>query len=337
MVNVSIEEINQTLHSIYSKTSLTQSERNVLIDTLLDAELRGIKSHGLIRVKSYYLRLINAGITCPTSITKINDQKATAILDGNNGVGQFIAYEAMKDAIKKAQAYGIGAISVKNSQHFGTASYFAKMASDEDMIGIVLTNASPRLAPWNGNQKMLGNNPWAIALPSGYDKVPFVLDIANSNSAGKIRKALIENEEIPSGWALNSEGTPTNNPEEALNGILLPIGEHKGYGITLAFSMICSLLGNSPFDSEVKSVDSQDQPQHISHFFIAINISFFQSVTHFKKRAKERFDQITSSKRIDSNKPIFYPGQRGYIQKEKLLKTGNFSISEQVYREIMDL
>jgi LDH2 family malate/lactate/ureidoglycolate dehydrogenase len=335
---VTLTELRNCLELLYQNTELSIEERDVLIDTLIDAELRGIKSHGIIRAIPYYKRVIQGGILTSTQITEVRNHEAISVYDGNHGLGQWLAYKSMENAINKARKYGISAVSIRNSQHFGTAGYFAKMAADEDMIGLVFTNASPRLAPWGGMESILGNNPWAIAVPTSKKEVPFVLDIANSvSSAGRIRKALEKGETISPEWAMNENGEFTTDPAEALKGILLPIAQHKGYGITLAVSILSTLLSDGTNDSGIKSVDHLESHQEVSHLFIAINIDAFQPIIKFKERMEELTSNIHENKKAANIEKIYYPGERGYKMKQKSLDKGKISVDRKLWIELNQL
>ncbi|TAL87916.1 MAG: Ldh family oxidoreductase [Candidimonas sp.] len=333
-----IEEIKSVLTRVFNKNRLPDDEAAILIDTLLDAEFRGIKTHGLSRVGLYCQKIINGSIAIPTQITHVSDHYGAGCMDGHDGLGQWIAYKAMQDAMSRAGRYGVGAVSVKNSQHFGTAGYYANMASDRDMIGLAFTNASPRLAPWGGVSKLLGNNPWSIAIPTHNPKIPFVLDISNSMvSAGRIRQALRRGGKIPNSWALDINGEATTDAQAALLGVLLPFGQHKGYGITLAISILSSLLSGGEFDSEVKTIDESASKQHVSHLFVALNVDFFQPIQYFKERMGVLINQLHSSKVRSDVAQIYYPGERGYLQKWRLLEAKETSIDKMVWEGIVAL
>jgi LDH2 family malate/lactate/ureidoglycolate dehydrogenase len=335
---VSVEELKGVLTRVFKKSKLPDDETAILIDTLLDAEFRGIKSHGLSRIKLYSQKIATGSVVIPTSISHLSNQHGTGCLDGHDGLGQWIAYKAMEEAISKASRYGIGAVSVKNSQHFGTAGYYANLATGRNMIGLAFTNASPRLAPWGGMTRMLGNNPWSIAIPTHDPAIPFVLDISNSiTSAGRIRQALARGEQLPDSWALDADGKATTDPKAALEGILLPLGMHKGYGITLAISVLSSLLSGGVLDAEVKTIDEPGSKQHVSHLFIALNVDSFQPVHEFKQRMRELIAQLHASKTMPSVSKIYYPGERGFLQKQKILEAGEASVEQKVWEDIVAL
>lgn len=334
-VTVGIDELRAAVSRVYDNTGLLPEEKEVLIDNLIDAELRGVASHGIIRTIPYYNRMRQGGIRPAAPLTKVKDHHAISVYDANHGLGQWMAYQAMQSTVHKARSYGIGAVSVRNSQHFGTAGYYAKLAADEDMIGLVFTNASARLAPWGGKEPLFGNNPWAVAVPTPQKEIPFVLDIANSvTAAGKIRGALKRGEAIPSGWAMDANGELTTDPAEALKGILLPFGEHKGYGITFAVSILSSLLSAGRSDTEVTSVDQVEVPQGVSHFFAAIHIDAFQPIEAFKEQMGTLISQIHNGEKFANRDRLYYPGERGYSLKQRALRSGSAKVDQNVWEEI---
>lgn len=339
--NLPLSELNDVLARVFGPDLLPVEEARVLIDTVVDAELRGVKSHGLSRVALYRQKLVNGSITRPATITRSGGReapRAVAALDGHDGLGQWLAHEAMREAIEKAGQFGIGAVSMRNSQHFGTAGYYAHMATQRDMVGMAFTNASPRLAPWGAADGLLGNNPWAIGLPTHVPGVPFVLDISNAvTSAGRIRLAAKRGERIPDGWALDAEGRATTDPMAALGGILLPFGEHKGYGIALAVSMLTAVLAAGHADAQVQTMDDPDERQHVSHLFIALDVASFQDVGAFKERMRELIGSLHAARRVPGAERVFYPGERGYQQKERFVQSGFIPVDEVVWNGIVNL
>lgn len=332
---VSIVEVTDMLHRLYSRVNVPDAEREVLIDTLLDAELRGIKTHGLMRVPLYYNNIAGRTVIVPTLLEICSEQGAVTVYDGHDGLGQWLAWRGMQTAMVKADQFGIGAATVRNSQHFGTAGYYAKLATDRNMIGLVFTNASPRLAPWGGTSKLFGNNPWAVGIPTHDPEIPFVLDIANSvSSAGRIWRALKNGETIPLDWALNERGEFTSDPQEALRGTLLPFGQHKGYGVTFAVSALSALLSGGTLDPDVLPMNAEGKPQHVSHFFIAVRIDFFQPLDEFKQCMKEMIERVHHSEKMPDVERIFYPGERGYERKSKQLRRGAVQMDANVWAEI---
>lgn len=202
----------------------------------------------------------------------VKETPATALIDGGNNLGQVVGCRAMETAIQKAKAVGVSFVSVRNSNHFGTCAHFSMMALGNNMIGMAFTNALAQIAPTGGVDKLLANNPWSIAVPSG-KKFPIVLDMANRVVArGKIRLAAKEGRSIPLGWAVTKDGEPTSDPNAALEGLTLPVGGYKGYCITLMVDMLSGVLADSCYGPRTKGMDIVDDIAGIGHAFVAIDI-----------------------------------------------------------------
>src|ERR1700736_2700279 len=237
--------------AVYVKAGMPPHDALLAADTLVQADLWGHQSHGLMRLPWYVARL-RAGTARPVaSPERIVDVGAVGVIDGHDGMGQVVTAEAARDVIRRAKAHGIGAVAVRNSNHFGTAMYYTLMAPPEGCIMFLSTNASPAMAPWGGRQKGVGNNPWSWAAPAGRH-APMVLDIANTSVArGKIYLARQNGVPIPPGWAINAQGEPTTDPAEALSGIIQPMAGHKGYAISVLMDVLSGVLTGSEFGPDV--------------------------------------------------------------------------------------
>lgn len=293
---------------VLEKVGLTKSEAELVAETLIEADMQGVSTHGIIRLVTYTRRVAAGGIKVPTNISVVREGPCTALLDAGAAFGQLAAFQAAQMAVAKAAQCGVGVVGVRNSNHFGRAGYYTEYIARQDMIGICMSNASPRLAPWGGRKPLLGNNPWSIGVP-GENDVLF-LDMANSiAAAGKIREAAKLGKTIPPGWALDRNGRPTTDPVQALEGILLPFGEYKGYGITLMVGVLTGLLTGGNWDAEIKPVDALDSPQGESHLVIALRVDDFTPVAEFKKRIAAVASQIKSSPPAEGFSEIFLPGE----------------------------
>ncbi len=256
------------------------------------------------------------------NLTTEKETIATALLDGHNGIGQVISCRAMEIAIRKARDAGVSYVAVKHSNHFGAAAYYPMMALEHDMIGLAFTNASPRLAPTGGAVKLLGNNPFCVAVPAG-KRPPVVLDMANSVvAAGKIRVRQKEGRPIPEGWALDEFGEPTTDPVAAMKGILLAIGGYKGYGITLMVDLLTGVLTDSNYGPRVKGIDQGVEAAGIAHSFMAINLAAFTDVAAFKARMDAYIDEIKSSRKARGAEVIYLPGEPEHLRVQERLAQG---------------
>src|SRR4051812_13908764 len=219
--------------AIFQRCSMADSDAALLADSLVAADLRGVHSHGVLRVPEYVKKLTVEGVDPRGRPAVVREFGGCLVVDGGNSMGQIGASLAMQQAIEHARTTGIAAAAVRGSNHCGAMAYYAMMALPEDMIGWATTNALPTMAPWGGAERLLGINPLAIAIPAGEER-PIVHDAAFSGSAhGKIRVYQQKGLTLPEGWALDADGNPTVDPAKAIDGLLLPIGGFKGAGLAM--------------------------------------------------------------------------------------------------------
>jgi LDH2 family malate/lactate/ureidoglycolate dehydrogenase len=307
---------------VLQRVGVPQEEAQITARTLVTANLRGVDTHGVSRLPFYLAKLKGGTLKPSVNLTTEKETIATALLDGHDGIGQVISHRAMQMAIRKAKEAGVSYVAVKNSNHLGACAYYSMMALDSDMIGFTATNASPRLAPTGGVERLFGNNPWSIAVPAG-QRPSVVLDMANSVvAAGKIRTLQKEGKPIPEGWALNKYGEPTTDAEEALKGILLAIGGYKGYGITLMMDLLTGVLTDSNYGPRVKSVDQDAEAVRVAHSFMAIDLAAFTDVAAFKARMDAYIDEIKSSRKARGSEVIYLPGELEHLRVRERTKKG---------------
>ncbi len=314
--------LNDFCIDVLTKAGVKLEEAEIISETLLFAELRNIKSHGIVRLPTYVKRLENAAVNQNAEMRFLeNKAAAVSVLDADNGMGQVAGYKAMKAAIDMARIYGIGLVAVKNSNHFGVASYFSMLASKEDMIGLVMTNASPAIAPFGTKTPLLGTNPLTVAVPAKKGK-PIVLDMSMSTVArGKIRMAALQNKEMPLDWGLDKDGNPTSDPSEALLGSLVPIGGVKGSGLSLIIDLLTGALTGTSSLGEVKNITDMSGPSKTSHLFIVINIGAFMDIDEYKERVDDAISKIKSLPPKGDNE-IFMAGEIEQNLMEKRLVEG---------------
>ena len=278
-------------------------------DTLVRSDLRGHASHGIFRLP-WYVRRLQHGVMQPlTALETVRDTAAVMLLDAHDGVGQVAAHAAMDLAIERARIYGIAAVSVRRSNHFGAAMYFTLKAAQAGMIGMITTNASPAMAPWGGKKALIGNNPWSIAAPAGRN-APLILDIANTMVArGKIYTARQEGRAIPIGWAVDRNGVPTTDPSEALAGLIMPIGGHKGYAISFMMDVLSGILSGSEFANGVAGPYQAERKSGCGHLVIVLNIEAFTGLDEFSARVEQLIDEVKAVPLAPGYDEILYPGE----------------------------
>jgi LDH2 family malate/lactate/ureidoglycolate dehydrogenase len=299
-----------------------REEAGITASTLVTANLRGVDTHGVVRMAPYVRKLKGGALKPAVTLTTERETVATALLDGHDGIGQVISYRAMQIAIRKAKGAGVSYVAVRNSNHLGACAFYSMMALEHDMIGFTATNASPRLAPTGGAERFLGNNPWSIAVPAGR-RPPVVLDLANSVvAAGKIRAFQREGKPIPDGWALDKYGEPTTDPAEALKGILLAIGGYKGYGITLMMDLLTGVLTDSNYGPRVTGIDQEAEPARVAHSFMALDLAALTDVAAFKARMDAYVDEIKSSRKARGSEVIYLPGEPEHLRARERMEKG---------------
>jgi ureidoglycolate dehydrogenase (NAD+) len=308
---------------ILKKVHVPSQDAGIVADTLLQADLRGNNSHGIVRLPIYIKRILLGLVNPKPNMRIIKESVNTALYDGDFGLGQVSSFNAMKIAMNKAELNNIGAVGVRNSSHLGATAYYAMMALPQDMIGFACSNTPPLMPAPGGTKAVIGNNPFAFAVPAG-EELPIVLDMACSIAAqGKIILAMNKGEKIPEGWAVNSQGLPTTDSVEALEGLLLPIGGPKGYGLAIIVDIFAGLLTGAAFGSGVASIykDFQNR-QRNGHFFMALKISSFMEPLLFKKRIDNLIQQIKQSPLTPGVQEIFLPGEIAFKTAERNIKEG---------------
>ncbi len=306
---VRLQDLTRVTTDIFQACDMGGDDSVLLAETLVHSDMRGIHSHGVLRVPDYVKKLTMDGVDPRGRPHVVSERGAALVIDGGNSMGQIGGTMAMRKAILKAQDTGICCAAVRGSNHCGALDWYTLMAAEADMIGIAGTNALPTMAPWGGTDKIIGINPLSMAMPSASGE-HFVLDFAFGATAhGKIRVYEQKGLPIPEGWAFDKDGNPTTDAAKALQGLIQPIGAHKGLGLGMAVGMLSSLLSGAAYGTELGNMVDGAKPGLDGHFFIAVNISFFEDVTTFKQRVVSIGDQIGRSRRRARVDKLYTPGQ----------------------------
>ncbi len=343
------QHLHQFALSIFRKIGCKEEEATLATSVLLQADLRGIDSHGIARL-SGYVRLWEAKrINATPTIRIVHESPSTAVVDGDRGLGLVVSPYAMQVAIEKANVAGTGWVAVKNSNHFGIAGYHAMMALEHDMIGIAMTNASPLVAPTFSVERLLGTNPIAIAIPAATEP-PFVADFATTTAAnGKLEILQRKNEQAPVGWIQNKEGQPATDPNETRHGgALLPLGSdrehgsHKGYCLGAwvdIFSAVLSGANYGPWAPPfVAFLNPPDDPvgEGIGHFFGAMRIDAFRPAEEFKKHMDQWITRFRSATPAPGYDKVLIPGDPER-EMEAQRKTVGIPLNEKVVDDLNQL
>jgi len=301
-----------------------ENEKSALLaaDCLVKADMRGISTHGTYLLIPMFQRVKARMLDLPTKITLVKENNATSIIDGGNGLGQLAARKAMDISIKKAKKYGIALTLVRNTNNISFLGYYSNLAVQEGMIGFIGCNAASSMAPWGSSKAFIGTSPMSISIPAKKEK-PIILDMSSSIVArGKIRKASRNKEEIPLGWAIDEDGNPTTDPNEALKGTLLPIAGPKGSALAIVIDIIAGMLSGSRFGPEVKTFHKLKGATGVGVFCMAIDISQFIELELFYSKIDEYIRSIKNLKKLKNTSEIYLPGEIEFIREQKSHEEG---------------
>ncbi|ORX12631.1 MULTISPECIES: Ldh family oxidoreductase [Mycolicibacterium] len=293
-VNLEANAVTGCGTEVLKAYGVPDADARLVAESLVTADLWGHPSHGMLRLPWYVARL-RSGVMNPVSDPEVvSSFGAVTVLDGRDGVGQIVTARAVDAAAAGAAQHGVAVVAVRNSNHFGTAAYWTRVLAERGCVGILTTNGSPAMAPWGGLRKMVGANPWSIAVPSGSHGA-VVLDIANTGVArGKIYAAKERGQQIPQGWAIDAAGLPTTDPQAALDGLILPMAGHKGYAISFMMDVLSGVLTGSSYGTDVVGPYVPDQRSGCGHLVLAIDIGAMLPPDEFGRRMDHYIDTIKS-------------------------------------------
>jgi LDH2 family malate/lactate/ureidoglycolate dehydrogenase len=322
---VPAERLQGWTRQVFERVGVGRQDAALVADSLVEANLRGVDTHGITRVLVSYVRRLQGGAVDPTGEPSLlREAPSTALLDGRNGLGQVTASHAMRLAIAKARTTGVAFVATTRSNHYGAAAYWAMRALPEGMIGLSATNALPTFAPSGGRTPMLGTNPFAVAIPAGRER-PMVLDMATTVVArGRIILHAKQGMPLAPGWAYDAEGRPTTDPQQALRGLLAPLGGTKGYGIALAIDMLCGVMTGAGFGTHFPAGGGENtrDPRDVGGVFAAIRVAAFTALEEFQARMDTAIRAIRACDRADGVARIYIPGEIEFETKAKRLVEG---------------
>lgn len=288
------------------------ADASLLSDSLVTADLSGTHSHGVLRVPEYYKKLTVDGVDPQGKPTIVSDRGGAMVVDGGNSMGQIGSTFAMKAAIHRAATTGIAAAGVRGSNHNGALNYYTEMAIEHGMIGWATTNALPTMAPIGGAERILGIDPLAVSIPAKNEH-PISYDAAFSGTAhGKIRVYAQKGLELEPDWALDSSGQPTTDAVAAIDGLLRPIGGHKGASLAMIMGVFSSMLSGAAYNTELGDMESGPTAGKDGHFFMALNVDFFVDYDEFIQRVDKAIQQIHDTKKAPGIERTWAPGEREF-------------------------
>ncbi|MCH3964919.1 MAG: Ldh family oxidoreductase [Clostridium sp.] len=332
---------------VFEKFGFSTEDSRTITDVLLLSDLFGIESHGIQRLVKYYSEIKQGLIIVDSKPKIIKETPVSATLDGQAGMGQLTGRTAMNMAIEKAEASGIGMVSVRNSNHYGIAGYYARMAEKKGLIGISMTNSPAVIVPTFGKEAMLGTNPIAISMPA--DPYPFLMDMATSVvTRGKVEVYNKRNEPLPDGWALDADGHDTTNPKDILynvprhlGGGIVPLGGskeltggHKGYGFALTVEMFTAILSGGLTGNYVH-LDGKNG-SGTCHYFCAIDYGMFGDKKSIENSFSKYLEELRNSKKAKDAVRIYTHGEKEVEAYNDKMKNG-IPVNDSTLHEIYDI
>jgi len=323
MQHVSASDARTFITNVLIGNGVPKDNALLVARYLVEADLRGVDTHGMNRIPSYMARIRAGVLDARASPTLQQVTPVVAQVDGKNAFGFLTGHTGMSAAIKMADKFGIGMVSCKHSNHFGMSAWLVQQALDAGMMSLVFTNSSPALPVWGGKSKLMGVSPIACGAPAGKHGRPFILDMAPSVAArGKIYKALRRGDKIPLDWALNTSGKRTDDPAEALEGVMLPMGGPKGSALAIMMDVFSGVLSGSAFAGQVTNPYDPSKAADVGHLLLAIKPDLFMSIEAFGERMDYLYAQVVGSDKMDGIERIYFPGEIEDLQKERRLKEG---------------
>src|SRR6266571_8079716 len=321
---VSATQLTAFVTRAFIAAGLPEGEAQTVTRYMVEADLRGSDTHGVIRLPLYVRRLRAGGINARPHIRIAEERPATALVDGDNGMGHLVMRFAAMTAIEKAKAAGVAWVGARMSNHAGPAALYAMMPLAHDMIGLYLAvGSNNHLPPWGSTENLLGTNPIAIAIPA-QDEAPVVLDMAPTVAAfGKVRLKMQRGEELPSGWMIGRDGKPLTDPKRAEQGLLLPIGDYKGYGLSLMAGLLAGTLNQAAFGRDVVDfVKEQGKATNTGHAIVAVSVEAFAPAAGFKRQVDAAIRAMRGAQRLPGVERIWLPGEQSHLKRQARLENG---------------
>ncbi len=307
--------------AVLEAVGVSKPDAAVMAHVLVETDLMGVDTHGILKLPMYIQRAKNGGDNPKAKLTIVNESAVNVRADGQGGYGQIMGWRGMELAIDKASKSGAGFVSVFNSNTLTANRIYAKLAADNGYIGICITNGTPQMAPPGGTSRLLGTSPWSIAVPG--KRFPIMFDMA-CTVVGWTRLALaaMRGESIPDTWAVTMDGKRTSDVHEAMNGLMLPFGGHKGYALSVMAEILTGVLGGGKVADDLGYYANYDENTQVSHFLGAIRIADFMPVDEFIDRVDAYASKLENCPKAEGVETIYVPGQRSYLTRQKRLQTG---------------
>ena len=334
---ISAPRLRDFVRGILLSLDVPATKAELVADSLVAANLRGVDSHGVHLLPHYVTQLKAGNIDPGTDGRVISESGACLLYDGERGLGQCISDICCRHAVRLARLHGVGMVVARNSNHFGAAAFWAQRMSGAGAIGLVMCNASPSVPPWQGREGRLGTNPICVSLPSS-GAGGWLLDMATTTVAlNRIVKAAASREPaIPAGWAMDSEGVPTTDTQTALHGLLMPLGGYKGSGLGMMVEVLCAVLSGGAMSTAVGGLHILDRPMNTSQAFLAIDIARFLPSEEFQSRMEHLVEVVKSARPAQGYQEILVAGDPEWRTEEIRLREG-IPVDASLWKRLTDL
>jgi len=337
---IAFNDLKAFCQKAYQKVGVPPEEAGIVADLLARADLRGVESHGVTRLPIYILRLEKNYVRARCRLTVVKEKGPTLFLEAHGSLGHVVSHKAMEMTIQRALEHGLGLVSVRNSGHFGVAGLFPLMAAERGLIGYLCSNSAPMMAPFGGRERIIGNNPLAYAFPAR-SHPPVVVDFSCSVvSSGRLILSRKKGEKIPLGWAVDSEGAPTEDPYAGYEGggSLAALGGHKGSGLALAHEILTAVLTGGKWTRNIRSLYQEDESgvQGTCHTFMVLDPDCFLGREEFRRNLDDYLDSLKGSRPAREVEEILVPGEPELLTQTRRLEEG-IPLAPGTVRELTEL
>jgi LDH2 family malate/lactate/ureidoglycolate dehydrogenase len=314
---IAVAALVDAVAAIFSAAGIAPADAAIVAEDLVAADVEGVASHGVMLVPLYVDRIRAGSVSKASAGEVVSDRDAAVVVDAHDALGQLTARQAVALAVERAKRHGLAAVSVRNAFHFGAAGRYARMMADAGCVGVVMSNTRPLMPAPGGAEPLTGNNPLAIAAPSGAAFAPEIDMALSAVAMGKIRNAAAAGQPIPTGWAADKTGAPTTDPKAAIEGMLLPAAGPKGYGLAFIVDLLCGGLSDGAIGAEVAPLyGDAARPYRCSNLFLAIDVGHFVAADTFAARSKAELDRVAAARRAPGVERVYAPGELAFAARE---------------------
>jgi LDH2 family malate/lactate/ureidoglycolate dehydrogenase len=321
---IAVKRLEAFIRDAFVAAGAKEEHAATIADRMIESDLQSMHGHGIFRLPAYIRRVKEGGYNLNPNIKIIRETSNSALVDGDNGFGHVVVRYAVDTAIQKAKDHGIAWVGTRNSNHAGAGGSYATLALPHDMIGIYMAIGNANHMPaWGGLDRLLSTNPICYAIPTK-DEFPVLLDMATTVvSYGKIKVYAQTGKEMPEGWMIDREGKPLTDPKKIEEGFLMPIGEHKGYGLNFIIGALAGVLNAAAFGSTTIDFNKDYKtPTNSGQTFIAMRVDLLRDAEEFKREMDEKVREMKNSTPMDPSRPVLLPGEIGYRERPNVLKNG---------------